>query len=414
MPATPSSSPRNLVVCCDGTSNEPGPDITNVLKLFRILRKSERQLVFYDPGVGTLSLPDPWSRLHQKLLELLGLATGYGLDANVVRAYRFICEHYRDGDRLFLFGFSRGAYTVRVLAGLIQLIGLLRPNQLNLADFAMKAYKRSSEDMPDGDAPPAPPSGQPSPAPAPDRGTRGLPIGWDVAEELSARPVPIHFMGVWDTVASVIIPLKAGGLGLQRLPYTRTNPSVITFRQAMAIDERRRMFRLNAWRDPQNHLADRFAKPRVWVPQDIKQVWFAGCHSDIGGGFPEIESGPAKYPLIWMVQEAVAAGAEINPQMLDHLGYGQPRPGGRHTYVPPSVSAPLHSQPAGAWWLLEYLPKSVRYREWPGRRAWLGSYLPLAEPRPIPEGALLHSSVIARMDLGYKPINLPTAYEVEP
>lgn len=157
MPATPPPPPpppRNLIVCCDGTSNEPGPDITNVLKLFRILRKSERQLVFYDPGVGTLSLPDPWSRLHQKLLELLGLATGYGLDANVVRAYRFICEHYREGDRLFLFGFSRGAYTVRVLAGLIQLIGLLRPNQLNLADFAMKAYKRSSEAMPDDDTPP--------------------------------------------------------------------------------------------------------------------------------------------------------------------------------------------------------------------------------------------------------------------
>ena len=136
---------RNLVVCCDGTGNEISENISNVLKLYRMLRKTDkttpRQVVFYDPGVGTLGRPDPWTKLKQDAATVFGLITGYGLDHNILRAYSFLAENYEDGDRIFLFGFSRGAYTVRVLAGMIHKVGLLSPEQRNLAGAALAAYK---------------------------------------------------------------------------------------------------------------------------------------------------------------------------------------------------------------------------------------------------------------------------------
>ena len=127
---------RNSIICCDGTGNEISENISNVLKLYRCLRKTEktqpRQLVFYDPGVGTLERPDPWHKLKQDFNAILGLATGYGLDDNVLAAYAFLVLSSQTGDQIYLFGFSRGAYTVRVLAGLIHKIGLITPEQVNL------------------------------------------------------------------------------------------------------------------------------------------------------------------------------------------------------------------------------------------------------------------------------------------
>ena len=104
---------RNLVVCCDGTGNEIGVNLSNVLKLYRMLGKDRQQLVFYDPGVGTIAKLASWGRLKQKLWEGFALASGYGLDDNILDAYRWLCSNWQEGDRIFLFGFSRGAYTVR-------------------------------------------------------------------------------------------------------------------------------------------------------------------------------------------------------------------------------------------------------------------------------------------------------------
>src|SRR5689334_4426224 len=140
---------KNIVICCDGTGNEVSENISNVLKLYRTVRKSGKtspdQVVFYDPGVGTLARPDPWIRFRQDAMAVFGLVTGYGLDENVLSAYRFIINNFDEGDEIFLFGFSRGAYTVRVLAGLIHKIGLLNPAQQNLADAALTAYKQSNQ-----------------------------------------------------------------------------------------------------------------------------------------------------------------------------------------------------------------------------------------------------------------------------
>ena len=139
---------RNIVILCDGTGNEISENISNVLKMYRCLRKTPktqpRQLVYYDPGVGTLAQPSTWNKWKQNFKLVLGLATGYGLDDNVLGAYQFLVNHWQEGDRIYLFGFSRGAYTVRVLAGLIHKIGLISPEQANLAGSGLVAYKQYS------------------------------------------------------------------------------------------------------------------------------------------------------------------------------------------------------------------------------------------------------------------------------
>ena len=200
---------KNIVICCDGTGNEISENISNVLKLYRCLRKTGKteplQVVFYDPGVGTLARPDPWRKLLQDFVTILGLATGYGLDDNVLAAYEFLVSNYEDGDEIYLFGFSRGAYTVRVLAGLIHKVGLVSPQQVNLAGSGLTAYKQFSAATDK-----APDSSLKSLTDAGDE-DGPLPVDKDdqaaqFARILSTRWPTIHFVGVWDTVASVIVP----------------------------------------------------------------------------------------------------------------------------------------------------------------------------------------------------------------
>ena len=399
---------KNIVICCDGTGNEIGTTISNVLKLYRILQKTNDQRVYYNPGVGTIGQQNAWQRFKQKTNAVFGLATGYGLDNDVLSAYRFLGETYEEGDKVWLFGFSRGAYTVRVLAAFIHVIGLLPRDQLNLATYAFSAYKKSS-----GDSQRKPPSGgSPGNDAAPQ--STSLESAWDFSKVAGGRPIRIEFIGVWDTVASVIVPRQDTLLlDLQTLRFTRTNSSVKIFRQAMSIDERRRMFRLNRWIDPQVYRSNPF-NASTEIAQDIRQVWFAGVHADIGGGYPETESGLSKYPLLWMVRQAEAAGLLTKQGMINRLGLGQGRPDDKYPYVAPNPDGQLHVSLTGSWKLLEWLPKKVKWREWTARRSLFGWYIPHSEPRSIPEGALIHRSVFERMEKArYRPVNLPKAYVEE-
>lgn len=383
---------KNIVVCCDGTGNEIGIKMSNVLKLYRMLDKNDAQVVYYHPGVGTLGQRKTWGLIKQELKGFLGLATGYGLDDEVLSAYRFIAEYYEEGDRIFLFGFSRGAYTVRVLAGFMHLLGLFRPHQLNYVGYALTAYKRAASAGED------------------------LRIAWDFQKIVGSRIAPIKFIGVWDTVASVIVPRPDRFYlpSLETLPYTNQNPTVEVFRQACAIDEFRRMFRLRRWNEDQEFKPNRFSTSQPKA-QDESQVWFAGCHSDIGGGYPEGESGLSKFPLRWMIDEAKVHGLGINTAMVNDLVDGKPRKGSEHTYAPPDAAAKLHNSDVGFWRLLEWIPKRTRFREWPKRRSIFGLYLPRYEPRVIPDGARIHRSVLERMKLvpSYMPVNFPAEYDVE-
>src|ERR1700752_3044149 len=110
---------KNLIVCCDGTGNQVEGNLSNVLKLFRILHKNQGQRVYYNPGIGTIGTNDSWTKLTQNTKEVFELATGYGFDDEHLGAFKFLADNYQEEDQIFLFGFSRGAYTVRALAGFI-------------------------------------------------------------------------------------------------------------------------------------------------------------------------------------------------------------------------------------------------------------------------------------------------------
>jgi uncharacterized protein (DUF2235 family) len=396
---------KNIVVCCDGTGNEIEGNLSNVLKLFRILRKNADQRVYYNPGIGTIGTNDAWTRLTQNTKSVFELATGYGLDDEILGAYGFVAETYEPDDRLFLFGFSRGAYTVRALAGFIHMIGLLPPDQLNIANYALSAYKKAGEKS-------------------------DFQLAWHFGNVAGARPITVDFLGVWDTVASMIVPRWDRGIPIptvQMLPYTRRNSSVKVFRHAKAIDERRRLFRLNRWQDPQDFIANRFV-PQNTTPQDIKQVWFAGVHGDIGGGYPEKCSGLSKYPLNWMIDEAVAHGLNIVDTTRNHVALGQNAPEPREIFVAPDPAATLHVSMTTAWKSLEWIPKKTKYEEWKRRLKFDGLYIPDSEPRPfklvdpfledeiekpIPR---IHQSVVDRIRLvpDYRPVNLAPEHDVEP
>ena len=412
--------PRNIVICCDGTGNEISENISNVLKLYRCLRKTPkttpRQLVYYDPGVGTLSRPSTWNKWRQDFIAILGLATGYGLDDNVLAAYQFLVNAWREGDRIYLFGFSRGAYTVRVLAGLIHKVGLITPEQVNLAGSGLIAYKQFSSDTPTQglDLRALTDAGTDEDGP--------LPAGkFDNAAQFaritSSRWPPIDFVGVWDTVASVIVPRRDRWFwrpSLEELAFTIANPSVKVVRQAIAIDEQRRMFRLKKWDDPQTFLSNPFVDRTKGQAQDILQVWFSGVHADIGGGYPEAQSAISKYPLLWMIDEAVRSGLTVNQQSVNQLAWGIQRRNSPFSYVAPDYRADAHDSMNVAWRALECVPKRATYKEWPPRKSLLGFYIPCCEPRVIPEGAVIHESVVKRIAerKGYKPVNMPRTYKI--
>jgi hypothetical protein len=219
--------------------------------------------------------------------------------------------------------------------------------------------------------------------------------------QLHSRWIAIDFVGVWDTVASLIRPDPDKFLlpSSIHLKFTRRNPIVKIFRHAVAIDERRIMFPLDPWVEPQTC----FMRPRDEESrrdQDIAQVWFAGVHADVGGGYKEEDSGLSKFSLVWMVEETVKAGLTINRDLYDRLAWGKnlidiP-------YKAPTFALPRENMTKG-WWVLEVIPKFDKYK---------GFYIPNAKPRQIPEGALIHESVFGCMAAipTYCPSNFPKNY----
>ena len=133
--------PRNLILCCDGTNNEFGPENTNVVRLVQSLNRDPiKQWLYYDPGVGTLPEPGAFSKVQKWVSKVFGLAFGAGLSWKVGEAYTYLMETWEPGDSVFLFGFSRGAYTVRVLAGMLYALGLLPRHNPNLVPYVIRLF----------------------------------------------------------------------------------------------------------------------------------------------------------------------------------------------------------------------------------------------------------------------------------
>ena len=365
---------KKIIICCDGTGNEIKENQSNVLKFFRTLVKDRNQVAYYDPGVGTICDTNAWAKFKHKAKGVFGLATGYGLDENVLDAYHFLIDNYQPGDKIYLFGFSRGAYTVRVLAGFLNLVGLISAEQRNMSSYALTAYKQANED---------------------DSGS----IATRFHDVMETQKVGVQFMGCWDTVGSVIVPRPDRFYvpALEVLPHTQRNPCVKVFRHALAIDECRRMFRIAQWDDPQPYRSS--STETQHKDQDIKQVWFSGVHSDIGGGYKEQESGAAKIPLKWMVTESENYGVLFDKEKVRRLVDGDNNDSkSTRTYVQPDSTAELHDSMNFGWVILEFLPKNVKYRVWPNRKVVFGRYLPRREPRFIPDQALVDSSVYDRLE----------------
>ncbi|KAG9103514.1 hypothetical protein FRC06_010195 [Ceratobasidium sp. 370] len=211
-----SGKPRTLVLCFDGTTNVYDDTNTNVVKLFTLLEKNNRdeQMVYYQPGVGTYTPPGIFLPVSIAMAKVLDQGIALYLDKHVMGGYEFLMKHYNDGDRICLFGFSRGAYTARALAGMLNKVGLLPPDNLEQIPFAYSMYKRNDD--------------------AGFRASAGF-------KKAFCRTVQIEFLGVWDTVSSV------GLLWPRHLPFTASNAIVKRFRHAVSLDEHRAKFKQNVW-----------------------------------------------------------------------------------------------------------------------------------------------------------------------
>ena len=386
--------PKNIVILCDGTSNEISESRTNILRLYGCLRKNDDQIVYYDPGVGTFGGANDWLKWTRKAKEVWGLATGWGLDQNVLEAYRFLVSRYEFGgdddgatdDEIYMFGFSRGAYTVRVLAGLVHAIGLIHPDNLNLLTYAYRAFKDIGEDVADEND-----------------GNAFAEIRL-FERMLQPRRPSIKLLGLLDTVGSVIESGRRGPR-LRSHAFTRKNPSVQHVRHAVAIDERRTMFEPQLWPAKGQYRANIFDE-RTETPQDIKEVWFAGSHGDVGGGYPEADSMLAKVPLKWMIDETKALGLQYVSRTVNRIVLGKQKD---KNYVKPNQLAPINDSMNWKWRCVEYLPRRVSSFDEEGNLIGTTWRVPNARRRKIPDEALIHSSVATRIESNpqLRPDNLP-------
>jgi uncharacterized protein (DUF2235 family) len=328
---------KNVVVCLDGTNNKVRAAAnTNVVRMFDLLelRDPTLQTAYYDPGVGTSSSPAAWTPAARTASRLAGMAFGAGLRQNLAEAYTYLMSTYEPGDRLYVFGFSRGAYTARALTGMLEVFGVFRRGAENLVPYAVGEYAQQDRD-----------------------GGRDFAILREYsrifAKDMGTGPkdhAHVHFLGLWDTVKA------AGDLWRQlHWPYTRQLPNVGTVRHAVSIDEWRRAY--------VEYLIDRPRAGRRFArEQDLQEVWFAGVHSDVGGMFPD-GARLSDIPLKWMADAAVAAGLVVRPRAYTKAG----------SVADAEATGAVHRM--GRPWRL------------------LG-----VRPRQVPPGALVHASVQQRIE----------------
>ncbi|MCG8583394.1 MAG: DUF2235 domain-containing protein [Pirellulales bacterium] len=257
---------KNIVVLSDGTGQEGGKG--HDIKLFKMLEnRTEGQMTFYDRGLGT-----GWR-------GLVGKATGMGISQNIKECYRFIFENYNAGDEVFLFGFSRGATTVRSLSGFIYLFGILPKSRPELIDRAYRIYKIQN-------------------------GKRRLRVARQFVKSHHSMWCHVKFLGVWDTVTALGVPFAGLDILLEQIPWfrhrfhnLRLSKCVKHARHALAIDDERLTFHPTLW------------DPTLYPGQEMQQRWFAGMHTDVGGGYQD--QSLADIPMQWMLSEAQRFGLRI-------------------------------------------------------------------------------------------------------
>ncbi len=280
---------KRIITCSDGTWNKPGTKDrgvetkTNVEKMYKCIAptgsdkdgNTVRQLKAYDQGVGTgYTMKD----------RLIGGMTGDGIDKNIKDLYVFLCLSYEPGDEIYLFGFSRGAYTARSIGGFIRTCGILRPENIHLVEMAYKLYRdRNAYSNPSSDLM---------------RSFRGNYCHEDIT--------PIKCIAVWDTVGALGIPLpwyKVRNKNKYHFHDVTLGTYVENAFHALAIDDRRKLFTPTIWEKSKEVLQT----PNH--PQQLEQRWFAGSHSNIGGGYADC--GPSNIVLQWIIDKTSALGLNM-------------------------------------------------------------------------------------------------------
>lgn len=329
---------KRLVICCDGTWNSPdqvrgnGPAPTNVVKMALAVAPFDsagrEQRTLYHRGIGT----HRWERVR-------GGVFGFGLSRDVRNVYRFLVRNFEPGDEIFLFGFSRGAYIARSAAGLVRNCGILRAEQADRLDEAYALYRSRA--------------GRTNPRA----------IEAQLFRRSYAHETRIRFIGVWDTVGALGIPfsgLRLVNLINRRWQFhdTELSPDIDAAYQALAIDERRGPFRPAIW----THSGDADG-------QVCEQVWFAGAHSDIGGGCADPTL--AEISLLWMADRARSRGLGLRPDVFVPLvaGAEQQRCTGR--FVAPDPNGPLHESRTGFYRLLSPFVRALGHTD--GAREYVAS-----------------------------------------
>ncbi|KAF8329934.1 hypothetical protein F5887DRAFT_1181051, partial [Amanita rubescens] len=274
---------RNLILSIDGTSNQFGENNTNVIELYNRITKDGGQLRYYNSGIGVCARPSftSFKYWRQVLTNKIDLAIAWYSQAMFILAgYRWLSDTYKPGDRIFLFGYSRGAYQARAIAGMISEVGLIWPGNEAQIPFAFELYadlKGSGGDL------------------------RGR-----FKETFCRQRVKVHFLGAWDTVSSI------GVVKRKSLPKTDTfNNDICYFRHALALDERRVKFLPEyvhggeSYMEPMGDTRDRVS---------VKEVWFSGCHSDM---YSNAQLNNASVPVLWMGNEALIAGLRLDESRFE-------------------------------------------------------------------------------------------------
>jgi len=452
IPYDSDKKPRTLVLCFDGTGDQFDADNANVVQFFSLLQKDDhtQQMVYYQSGIGTYTVPQISNPIMSKFSKIMDLAIAWNLDAHVMDGYYFLMENYQVGDKICLFGFSRGAYTARALAGMVHKVGLLPAGNTRQVPFAYRMYMQATPD------------------------------GWtqsDAFKKAFSIDVDVEFVGVWDTVCSV-------GIFPKRRPFVSNNNAIRFFRHAISLDERRAKFKANHYNRPTRDeeklgvllgempkstgtrsamaqfLRQRKSRTDEQEAHDkdeqehesnhqhnmdtnVLEVWFAGCHCDVGGGSVKNETryNLARIPLRWMIRQCFLAdtGIRFHSSLLSGVGidhstlYPVVKPRPDPIFEPPVVSTSLddsiekgHERSATdisietlvdpesapiddpfiseevedlldsrakkydrltitkGWWVLEYLPLKQRYQK-PDTKWVEKTRMNRAKPRVVPQ-----------------------------
>lgn len=330
---------ERIVICSDGTGNAFSEQVSNVTRLIKFLdlSKPDEQIVFYDQGIGTdpalvaavktFKEESPKERCALRVLDppigflplrwiakVLGLGVGVGLKSNVRQLYKALADSYEDGRSvIYLIGFSRGAFTVRVLAGLVHRCGVLRSNHPQFRSRFRKAYRLYTPHRPN---------------------TTKV----DAFKDREHVHTPcVRFLGIWDTVKAY------GGIWPKSLPHLRRNPSVEVVRHALSLDEERSWYIPTSWGGIDSDPPPLEERKECKRPQHVEEIWFRGSHSDVGGGLKDACA--SKAPLRWMVNEAARAGLVLTKAGWEATALDDPKD------VKPFPSLTR-------WWLFsEYIPR---------------------------------------------------------